>query len=155
MHHVLQSSLQLCKPYRYHPASSLHAPHISRHDHPLKYAVPEPTIAPPPPGGGGGGTVLPVQGMHMKVLVRHIGTGCIFCAPSGLRQGQVFDPPAAPPPPPSKWESSAPPPPGTIRRVSGRRAWTSTRRPQGAKRCAKLVPSRKAFKVTRLWCKRF
>ena len=41
-----------------------------------------------------------VQGMHMKVLVRYIVTGCIFCAPSGLRQGQVFDPPAAAPPPP-------------------------------------------------------
>ena len=35
-----------------------------------------------------------VQGMHMKVLVRYIVTGCIFCAPSGLRQGQVFDPPS-------------------------------------------------------------
>ena len=25
-----------------------------------------------------------IQGMHMKVLIRYIGTGCIFCAPSGL-----------------------------------------------------------------------
>ena len=28
-----------------------------------------------------------------KFLVRYIVTGCIFCAPSGLRQGQVFHPP--------------------------------------------------------------
>ena len=54
-----------------------------------------------------------VQGMHMKVLVRYIVTGCIFCAPSGLKQGQVFDPPAAPPPPVQiKVESPPPPPPG-------------------------------------------
>ena len=32
----------------------------------------------------------------------------------------------------------------TFRRVPGRRAGTSTRRPQGAQRFAKLVPSRKA-----------
>ena len=52
-----------------------------------------------------------------KFLVRYIVTGCIFCAPSGLRQGQVFTPPSKwessaplppPPPPPSKWEPSAP-----------------------------------------------
>ena len=45
----------------------------------------------------------------LKFLVRYIVTGCIFCAPSGLRQGQVFTLPAAspvhlrgecPPPPP-------------------------------------------------------
>ena len=36
----------------------------------------------------------------------------IFCAPSGLRQGQVFDPPAAPPPPrPNKSRVPPPPPP--------------------------------------------
>ena len=83
-----------------------------------------------------------IQGiiMHMNVLVRYIGTGCIFlqnresartntgyayesfskvywnrmyfvCAPSGLWQGQVFDPQRHPP---SKWKSSAPPPPGKI-----------------------------------------
>ena len=33
----------------------------------------------------------PVQGMHMKVCVRYIVTGCILCALSGLRQGQVFE----------------------------------------------------------------
>ena len=37
-------------------------------------------------------------------------TGCIFCAPSALRQGQVFKPPAAPPPVHLKVE--CPPPPG-------------------------------------------
>ena len=59
-------------------------------------------------------------GMHMKVLVRYIVTGCIFCAPSGLRQGQVFDPQRHPPPP-SKWESSAPPPPvGILPNLFGR-----------------------------------
>ena len=61
---------------------------------------------------------VPVQGiiMHnfMKVLVRYIVTGCIFCAPSGLRQGQVFDPPppAAPPPRPNESRVPPPPPPG-------------------------------------------
>ena len=35
-----------------------------------------------------------------KFLVRYIVTGCIFCAPSALRQGQVFDPQRHPPPPP-------------------------------------------------------
>ena len=49
-----------------------------------------------------------IQGMYMKVLVRYIGTGCIFCAPSGLRQGQVFDPPAAPP---VQMKVECPPPP--------------------------------------------
>ena len=44
--------------------------------------------------------------MHINVLVRYIGTGCIFCAPSGLRQGQVFDPP----PPPVQMKVECPPP---------------------------------------------
>ena len=46
---------------------------------------------------------IPVQGMHMKVFSKvycEFVTGCIFCAPSGLRQGQVFTPAAASPPPP-------------------------------------------------------
>ena len=51
---------------------------------------------------------VPVQGMHMKVLVRYIVTGCIFCVASGLRQGQVFDPPAAPP---VQMKVECPPPP--------------------------------------------
>ena len=39
------------------------------------------------------------QGMHMKDFSKvYIVTGCIFCAPSGLRQGQVLT--RAPPPPP-------------------------------------------------------
>ena len=81
-----------------------------------------------------------IQGMHMKVLVRYIGTACIFCriespsvpntgyayesfskvywdrvyffcAPSGLWQGQSFRPPAAPPPP-VQMKVECPPPPG-------------------------------------------
>ena len=50
-----------------------------------------------------------------KFVVRYIVTGCIFCAPSGLRQGQVFTPPPPPSgtsPPPSIWKSPPPPPPG-------------------------------------------
>ena len=39
---------------------------------------------------------VPVHGMH-RVLVGYIKTGCIFCAPSGLRQGPVFDPQRHPP----------------------------------------------------------
>ena len=30
---------------------------------------------------------VPVEGMHMEVLVRYIVTGCIFCAPSGQAPG--------------------------------------------------------------------
>ena len=60
------------------------------------------------------------QGMHIKffskvycdrvyfLCTERFATGCIFCAPSGLRQGQVFDPQRHPP---STWKSSAPPPP--------------------------------------------
>ena len=44
-----------------------------------------------------------------KFLVRYIVTGCIFCAPGDLWQGQVLNPPAAPPLP--SWDSSSPPPP--------------------------------------------
>ena len=43
-------------------------------------------------------------------LVRYILTGCIFCAPSGLRQGQVFDPQRHPPVH-MKVECPPPPPP--------------------------------------------
>ena len=43
-------------------------------------------------------------------LVRYIVTGCIFCAPSGLRQGQVFDPQRHPPPVHMKVECPPPPP---------------------------------------------
>ena len=49
------------------------------------------------------------QGMHMKVFSKvYIVTGCIFCAPSGLWQGQVLNPSGTPLP---IWEVSAPPPP--------------------------------------------
>ena len=43
-----------------------------------------------------------------KFLVRYIVTGCIFCAPSGLWQGQVLNPPAAPP---THLRGECPPPP--------------------------------------------
>ena len=43
-----------------------------------------------------------------KFLVRYIVTGCSFCAPSGLRQGQVLTPPAAPP---TQLRGECPPPP--------------------------------------------
>ena len=42
-----------------------------------------------------------------KFLVRYIVTGCLFCAPSGLRQGQVFTPRGTPYP----FERWVPPPP--------------------------------------------
>ena len=45
-----------------------------------------------------------------KFLVRYIVTGCIFCAPSGLRQGPVLNPPAAPPYPVESWVPPPPPP---------------------------------------------
>ena len=41
-----------------------------------------------------------------------------FCAPSGLRQGQVFDPPAAPPPPRPNESRVPPPPPPPVRITS-------------------------------------
>ena len=53
---------------------------------------------------------VPVYRVCIKFLVRYIVTGCICCAPSGLRQGQVFTPPP-PTAPPSNLEVSAPPPP--------------------------------------------
>ena len=60
------------------------------------------------------------QGMYMIFfLARYIVTGCIFCAPSALRQGQVFDPQRHPPP--STWKSSAPPPPPGLILISSAR----------------------------------
>ena len=47
-------------------------------------------------------------GMLMKVLVRYIVTGCIFCAPSVFVTGQVWTPSGTPLP---SWQVSAPPPP--------------------------------------------
>ena len=44
-----------------------------------------------------------------KFLVGNIVTGCIFCAPSGLRQGQVFTPQRHVPSP-SIWRCPPPPP---------------------------------------------
>ena len=57
---------------------------------------------------------VPVQCMHMKVLVRYIVTGCIFGAPSGLRQGQVFVPPAAVAPSVQMKVECPPPLPGGV-----------------------------------------
>ena len=51
--------------------------------------------------------------MHIcKFVVRYIVTGCIFCAPSALRQVRFSTPSGTPPP--STWKSSAPPPPGLV-----------------------------------------
>ena len=44
-------------------------------------------------------------------LVRYIVTGCIFCAPSGLRQGSVLTTTPTPAAPLPSWNSSTPPPP--------------------------------------------
>ena len=53
-----------------------------------------------------------IQGMHMKVLVRYIGTGCIFFARRVVcDQGQVFNPQRHPPPVQMKVECPLPPPP--------------------------------------------
>ena len=43
-----------------------------------------------------------------KFLVRYIVTGCIFCTPSGLRQGQVLNPQQHPP---TQLRGECPPPP--------------------------------------------
>ena len=53
-----------------------------------------------------------------KFLVRYIVTGCIFCAPSGLRQGQVFTP-SGTPYPVERWVPPPPPPPETLARWAG------------------------------------
>ena len=50
-------------------------------------------------------------------LVRYIVTGCIFCAPSGLRQGPVLTPSAVPPLP--SWNFSPPPPPPVRKKTRG------------------------------------
>ena len=52
-----------------------------------------------------------------KFLVRYIVTGCNFCAPSGLRQGQVFNPPPPQQHPPTQLRSECPPPPPGSRRA--------------------------------------
>ena len=48
---------------------------------------------------------------YASFFVRYIMTGCNFCAPSALRQGQVFKPQRHPRPPPRPLESRVPPPP--------------------------------------------
>ena len=55
------------------------------------------------------------QGMHMKVLSKLYCDRVYFCAPSGLRQGQVF---TRPPPPPAARPRHRPmevPPPPPLR----------------------------------------
>ena len=47
------------------------------------------------------------QGAYESFLVRYIVTGCIFCAPSGLRQGQVLTPQRTP----TQLRGECPPPP--------------------------------------------
>ena len=57
---------------------------------------------------------VPLQGMQLKVLERYILTGCIFCAPSGLRQGQGFTPPPEEVRHPRPNESRVLPPPPDV-----------------------------------------
>ena len=59
------------------------------------------------------------QGMHMKVFSKALVTGCIFCAPSGLRQGQVFTPQRPVPVTVSMEVPRPPPPPRDILGWSG------------------------------------
>ena len=60
-----------------------------------------------PRSGTSDGAILR-QGMHMQIFSQVYVTGCIFCAPSALRQGQVFDPQR---PPPVHMKVECPPPP--------------------------------------------
>ena len=57
------------------------------------------------------------QGIICKFFVRYIMTGCILCAPSALRQGQVFKPQRHPPPRPLESRVPPPPPPSCRNRI--------------------------------------
>ena len=53
--------------------------------------------------------------MHIcKFVVRYIVTGCIFCAPSALRQVRFSTPSGTPPPPVHMKVECPPPPPGLV-----------------------------------------